>query len=78
MTTSIQTIPQTQTLGALLSEYGTNQIRSKGNLWSGITFIILGVIAVVVGLVAAVTEIGSSVVAFCGSVGLLNIAGVGA
>ena len=75
MTTIDQTMKPNSSLGALLSEYGATKIRRKGNLWSGIAFILLGLIAVGIGIVAAVTETGSSAVAFCGGVGLLSIAG---
>ena len=64
-------------LGTLLSEHGASQIRSKGNLWSGFVFVLLGVIALGAGLIAAVTNTGGTVVSFCGGVGLLSILGGG-
>lgn len=62
-------------LGALVSAHSTTKIRSRGNLWSGIIFIVFGLIGLIVGVIAAVTETGASVVGFCGGVGLLSIAG---
>ena len=64
-------------LGTLLSEHGASQIRSKGNIWSGVVFVLLGVIALGAGLIAAVTSTGGTVVSFCGGVGLLSILGGG-
>ena len=75
MTTTNQYMNMNNSLGAMLSEYGATKVRSKGNLWSGIVFIIIGLIAIAAGIVAAVTETGSSVVGFCGGVGLLSAAG---
>ncbi|MCA9953497.1 MAG: hypothetical protein H6657_20730 [Ardenticatenaceae bacterium] len=62
-------------LGTFVAKFGATKARSKGNLWSGIVFIVFGVIGLLVGVLAAVSETGSSVVGFCGGVGLLSIAG---
>jgi hypothetical protein len=70
MTKPTTTLPN---LGTLLSEHRASQVRLKGNLWSGIVFILLGIITVVVGLIAAMPE--TSTTFFCGGVGLLSIAG---
>ena len=76
MTTSIhQSIPQSETLGSLLAEYGATQVRRKGNLWGGIIFIIFGLIGIGTGLIAAFTDTDTSVVGFCSGIGLLSIVG---
>ncbi|WP_420645008.1 DUF6585 family protein [Candidatus Leptofilum sp.] len=75
MTTTIQPTLQTTELGPFIAQYGATKIRSKGNLWSGVVFIIFGVIGLIVGLIAAVSETGTSVVGFCGGVGLLSLIG---
>lgn len=75
MTTIQQTIHPTHSLGALVAEHGATQVRHQGNLWSGLAFIFLGLIALGVGVVAAVTETGAAAVSFCSGVGLLSLAG---
>ena len=51
-------------LGPFISEHGASKIRRNGNLWSGIVFVILGLIALGAGLIAAVTDTGSNVFTF--------------
>ncbi|MCA9925905.1 MAG: hypothetical protein KC421_26215 [Anaerolineales bacterium] len=75
MTTINEPMRMNEQLGAPIAEYGATKVRSKGNLWSGVVFMVFGVIGLIAGLIAAVSETGASVVGFCSGVGLLSFVG---
>lgn len=73
MISSSHALTSNDNLGRFIAAYQATRIRQEGNLWGGIVFIVLGLVALGFGWMAATSA--TAVALFWSSVGLLCLAG---